>query len=386
MKNVISYGGQFIDQKDIKNVSKALKGKLISSGKSVEEFENKISKFLKVKNAITCNSGTSALHLAFLSAGIKKGDNIIMPAVNFVAAYNMCVRLNANIYLSDVDSKTGQMTPHLLLECIKKNNIKKIKAILTMYMGGFVENLPEFFKIKKKFNCLLIEDACHAFGAEYSFKKKMIKAGACKHSDISTFSLHPLKPITTGEGGIVTTNNQFFAKKIKSFRSHGIIRNPKFHWKYEVVNYGYNFRLSDVNSSLGISQLKKINSFIKQRKKIFENYKLKLNNYKNLINFPTYNKKNKPSYHLILININFKKLKTNKDIFLKYLLKNNIMSQFHYIPIYNFKIFKSKKVKLKNSEEYHSTTLSIPIYHSLKKKDQNLIISVIKNFFNDRKN
>ncbi len=382
----IPYGRQYIDKHDLLTVSKSLKQPLITTGSYVKSFEKKLSKYFKVNNALVCNSGTSALHLAFLASNIKKGDVVIMPAINFISAYSMCKFIGAKIYLSDVDSKTGQMTPKLLLECIKKNRIKKIKAFLTMYMGGFVENIVEFYEIKKKFNCLFIEDACHAFGASYSFKKKLIKVGACKHSDISTFSLHPLKPITTGEGGIVTTNNNLIAEKIRHFRSHGIIRHSKLHWKYNVSNYGFNYRLSDINSALGTSQLKKINSFLKKRKKIYEYYKTNLNKYKNLIYFPKYNKKNKPSYHLVLISINFKNLKKNKDVFLKYLYKNNIISQFHYIPIYNFKIFKSKKKKLKNAEEYHASTLSIPIYHSLKYKDQNLVINVIKKFFKYSKN
>ncbi len=194
-----------------------------------------------------------------------------------------------------------------------------------------------------------------------------------------------MKPITTGEGGIVTTNNEIIAEKIRNFRSHGIIRDPKSHWKYDILNYGYNYRLSDINSALGISQLKKINIFLKKRKKIYENYKSQLDKYKNIISFPEYNKKNKPTYHLVLININFKKSKTDKDMFLKYLNKKNIISQFHYIPIYKFKIFKPKNIKLKNSEEYYKSTLSIPIHHALERKKQSIVIKVIKNFFKDSK-
>ena len=234
MTTRIPYGKQHIDKSDLQMVSKSLKEPLITTGNFVKKFENNLSNFLKVKSAISCNSGTAALHLAFLASDLKKNDIVIMPAINFISAYSMCKQLGAKIYLADVDLETGQMTPKSLLECIKINKLKKIKIILTMYMGGFPENLIEFHKIKKKFNCLLIEDACHAFGSEYKFNKKLIKVGACKHSDISTFSLHPLKPITTAEGGIITTNNELMAKKIKNFRSHGIIRNNKFHWKYDI--------------------------------------------------------------------------------------------------------------------------------------------------------
>jgi len=381
----IPYGKQYIDKSDLQMVSKSLKEPLITTGNFVKKFENNLSNFLKVKNAISCNSGTAALHLAFLASDLKKNDIVIMPAINFISAYSMCKQIGAKIYLADVDLETGQMTPKSLLECIKINKLKKIKIILTMYMGGFPENLIEFHKIKKKFNCLLIEDACHAFGSEYKFNKKLIKVGACKHSDISTFSLHPLKPITTAEGGIITTNNELIAKKIKKLRSHGIIRNNKFHWKYDIFQSGYNYRLSDINSALGLSQLKKIKKFLKYRKKVYEYYKAELYKYKNIINFPKYDLKNKPSYHLVLINIDFRKLRSNKDLFLKYLYSKNIICQFHYIPIYKFALYKNKKIKLKSSEQYYNSTLSIPIFHKFDRKKQNKVIKNIKSFIINKK-
>ncbi len=384
MTTRIPYGKQHIDKSDLQMVSKSLKEPLITTGNFVKKFENNLSNFLKVKNAISCNSGTAALHLAFLASDLKKNDIVIMPAINFISAYSMCKQLGAKIYLADVDLETGQMTPKSLLECIKINKLKKIKIILTMYMGGFPENLIEFHKIKKKFNCLLIEDACHAFGSEYKFNKKLIKVGACKHSDISTFSLHPLKPITTAEGGIITTNNELMAKKIKNLRSHGIIRNNKFHWKYDIFQSGYNYRLSDINSALGLSQLKKIKKFLKFRKKVYEYYKAELHKYKNIINFPKYDLKNKPSYHLVLINIDFRKLRSNKDLFLKHLYSKNIICQFHYIPIYKFALYKNKKNKLKSSEKYYNSTLSIPIFHNFDRKKQNMVIKNIKNFINNK--
>ena len=180
-----------------------------------------------------------------------------MPAVNFIAAYSMASLLGAKIYLADVNPSTGQMTPKTLMECIKRFKLKKIKVILTMYMGGFPENILEFYKIKKKYKSILIEDACHAFGAQYSINNKNYKIGSCSHSDISTFSLHPLKPITTGEGGILSTNNKKFYNIAKTLRSHGIIKNKKKHWDYNVTNLGFNYRISDINCALGISQLKK---------------------------------------------------------------------------------------------------------------------------------
>ena len=378
----IPYGRQYIDSNDIRIVSKALKENLITTGRYVKKFENKISDFLKAKYTASCNSGTSALHLALMAINLKKDDAIIMPAINFIAVYNMARLMNAKIFLADVDPLTGQMTPETLLECIKNNKLKKIKAIVTMYLGGYPENVIEFYNIKKKFNCYLIEDSCHALGSRYLFNKKFLPIGSCEHSDISTFSLHPVKTITSGEGGLVTTNNKLFYNRIISLRSHGINKDKNFHWKYNLSESGFNYRLSDVNCALGVGQLKKINKFINFRRNVFNYYKNNLKKIK-AITLPSYNT-NEPSYHLFLISINFKKISSTKDKFLKFLKNNNILCQYHYIPIYKFKLF-NKKINLnsyKGAEFYYKNTISLPIFYNLKISFQKRVINKIKLFFN----
>jgi dTDP-4-amino-4,6-dideoxygalactose transaminase len=377
----IPYGRQYINSQDIKFVSKALKEDLITTGNYVKKFEKNISKFLKVKFATSCSSGTSAIHLAFMAIDLKKEDIVIMPAINFIAAYNMARLMNAKIFLADVDPLTGQMTPQTLLETIKRNKLKKIKAIITMYLGGYPENVVEFYNIKKKFNCYLIEDACHALGAKYFHNKKYLSIGCCKHSDISTFSLHPVKTITSGEGGLVTTNNKFFYRKILSLRSHGINKDKNFHWKYDLSRSGFNYRLSDINCALGIGQLKKIDKFINYRRKIFNNYNSGLNGISNYLTLPLENS-NKPSYHLFLISINFTEIGSTKDKLLKFLKKNNIFCQYHYIPIYKFKLFakKTNKSFYQGTEYYYKNSFSLPIYYNLKENMQKKIISKIRLF------
>jgi dTDP-4-amino-4,6-dideoxygalactose transaminase len=380
MKN-IPYGRQYIDSQDIRLVSKALKEDLITTGGYVKKFENKISKFLKAKYVASCNSGTSALHLAFMAINLKENDVVIMPAINFIAVYNMARLMNAKIYLADVDPLTGQMTPKALLECIKNNKLKRIKAIITMYLGGYPENVIEFYRIKKNFNCYLIEDACHALGSKYLSNKGFLPIGSCKHSDISTFSLHPVKTITSGEGGLVTTNNKVFYNRIVSLRSHGINKHKNFHWKYNLSKPGFNYRLSDMNCALGLGQLKKINKFINYRKKVFNIYKIGLRKIVNVMNFSSY-KKIKPSYHLFLASINFKRIKSSKDKLLKFLRKKNIICQYHYIPIYKFKLF-NQKINLnsyKGAEFYYKNTVSLPIFYNLNISFQKTIINKIKLF------
>ena len=380
MSKIIPYGRQFIDQSDINLVSTSLKQNLITTGRYVEMFENKISKFLKAKYVISCNSGTSALHLSFCAVNLKKNDVIIMPVVNFVAAYNMASNLGAKVYLTDIDPKTGQMTPKTLTECIKKFKLKKIKIILTMYMGGLPENNFEFYQIKKKYDSIIIEDACHAFGASYFFKNKKYYVGSCKHADISTFSLHPLKPITTGEGGILTTNNKKIYNIAKLLRSHGILKNKKKYWDYDVKKSGFNYRISDLNCALGISQLKKINLFLNKRKKVYNYYKDKLDGFKDIISFPKYSKLNRPTYHLVIINIKFRDL-SDKDNFIKHSLKKKIMLQFHYKPITSFSIYRGDKKKLTSSILYYKKSISIPIFHDISKKQIDYIVQTIKKYF-----
>ena len=201
----IPYGRQSISKSDLAEVSKALKNDKITTGKIVVQFEKKLKKYLNCKYVTTCNSGTSALFLALLSIEIKKDDVIIMPSINFIASYNVAKHLNAKVYLADVNKHTGQITPKSIQDICKKFKIKKIKAIIVMYNGGSPLYADEYIKFKKKYKSYIIEDACHAFGSYYIQKNKKIMIGSCKHCDISTFSLHPLKTITTGEGGIVTT-------------------------------------------------------------------------------------------------------------------------------------------------------------------------------------
>jgi|TARA_B100000787_G_scaffold170269_1_gene165466 UDP-4-amino-4,6-dideoxy-L-N-acetyl-beta-L-altrosamine transaminase len=376
----IPNGRQIIDKKDIVAVSQSLKRSLITTGELVKNFELKIKDLLKSKFTKVCSSGTAGLHLALLAINLKKNDVIIMPAINFIAVYNLSKVMGAKVILADVDKSTGQMTPQTLEDCIKRNNLKEIKAIITMYLGGHPENVVDFYKIKKKYKCYLIEDACHALGSQYIFKNKYYNIGSCKHSDISVFSLHPLKTITTGEGGIICTNNKNLDNKIEILRSHGIKKTKK-HWIYTVEDHGFNYRLSDINCALGISQIKKISFFIKKRNKIA---KLYLKNLKNNFLIPRYSPSNKSSYHLFIINLKEKNINLKNKI-IDDMAKSNINLHYHYIPIFKMKkIFDDKKFNEKHYSgtlHYFSTTISLPIYVNMSLNDQNLIVKKLNNFY-----
>ena len=376
----IPYGRQLINYKDKQLVLKSLSNDLITTGPYVEKFEKEIKKYLNCKYSYVCSSGTAAIHLAMLSVGLKEGDTILMPAVNFIASYNMAINMKLKVYLVDVDELTGQITPIKLLECIKKNNLKKINALILMYHGGYPENVNQFYEIKKFYNFFIIEDACHALGSKYKYKNKYFKVGSCRHADVSTFSLHPLKTITSGEGGIITTNKNFISQNIKLFRSHGIKRIKKKHWIYDIIRHGFNYRLSDINSALGFSQLKKINFFIKKRKNIYDKYLKEFENYNSKLLVPKYSIETRSSYHLFLLHFKFDEIKKTKDNFIKYLMKKKILVQQHYIPIYKFSVFNKKIKNFSGAEKYFNSSISIPVYVNLSSKNQNKVIKVIKNY------
>ncbi len=375
---LIPYGRQFIDNEDIKSVSSALKKDIITTGKLTSFFEKKINSYLNCNYSSTCNSGTSAIYLALLSINVKKNDIIIMPVINFVSSYNIARSLGAKIYLADVDINTGQMTPSNIIDCCNKFKIKKAKAIITMYNGGYPWNADQFKKLKKKLRCFIIEDSCHAFGAQYKYKNSFVKIGSCLHSDISTFSFHPLKTITTGEGGLVTTNSKYLDKRIKMFRSLGIKRSKDKHWDYDVIVNGFNFRMNDFQCALGLTQLSKIHKFLNRRKQIALKYEKKLKEIKS-ISIPDNSSTLKPSFHLYLVN--FKKTNfTKKEKLFRFMKKNGVMLQYHYIPLYKFQNFKGKYIS-KNAEIYYKTTFSLPIFYQLSNKNQNYIIKLLREFF-----
>jgi len=378
MKKLIPYGRQYIDKADIREVSIALSKDKITSGETTLKFEKKINEFLNCKYSITCNSGTSAIFIALHALNIKKNDKIIMPSINFISSYSVAKFLGAKVYLADVDRFTGQMRPEDVENCCKKFGIKNFNVLVVMYNGGYPQNAEKFKLLKNKYKCYIVEDACHALGSSYKFKKKYYKVGSCKHSDICTFSLHPLKTITTGEGGIVTTNNKFLSNKMKMIRSLGIKRSNNKHWEYDIILKGLNFRLTDFQSALGISQLKKINKFIKRRKEISLKYNIEIKKIKQISILDLVNNYHS-SYHLYIIHLN-EQNKNKKEKLIKFMLKNKIILQYHYIPIYKFKIFKDKYIN-KNAKIYYKDAISLPIYYTLTQTDQNLIIKLLKKFF-----
>ena len=266
--------------------------------------------------------------------------------------------------------------------CIKKYNLKKIHTIVTMHNGGIPSNMKSFLYLKKKYRFNIIEDACHALGGSYLSKKE--KVGNCKYSEITVFSFHPVKNITTGEGGMITTNNKKIYEKLILYRNHGMIRKKsnknKYVWNYKIITPGFNFRLNDLQSALGISQMKKLNLFIDKRKAIVKRYKKNLSSMNRYLSFFDDGQNTIPAYHLFIINLNLKRIHITRDQVIKKLFKFGILTQVHYIPIFLFPYYKKfyKAKNFKNAMSYYNSSLSIPIYFSLTFKEVDYISKKIK--------
>ncbi len=387
MRRFLPYSRHSISKEDIKNVIKVLKSDFLTQGTNIYNFEKKFANYLGVKYAIACATGTAALHLSCIALGINKKSSLATSSITFVASANCAEYLGAKVHLTDIDKRTYCMCPKSLEELLRK---KKIDVVVPVHLCGHSADMRRIYNLKKKFKFKIIEDSCHALGGNYY----NYKVGSCKYSDISTFSFHPVKPITTGEGGMITTNNKKIYEKLLVLRSHGIIKTQsKFknkknafdkkivnRWYYEMITLGYNYRLTDIQSALGLSQLKKLDQFTIKRNKIAARYN---KGFKNNVNIVTPKVKDDTyhAYHLYTILINFKKILTTRNKFMTELLKHKIGSQVLYIPIYKqpyyYKKFKFNKHNFKNSENYYNHALSIPMFPSLTIKEQKNIIYLI---------
>lgn len=357
---MIPYSRQSISQHDIKEVVKALKDDFLTGGKRVKEFEDELCKYLDVKYSVVLNSATSALHVAFMCANLQQNDEFITTPITFAATSNAGMMVGAKPIFCDI-KRNGNIDEKKIQSLINK----KTKAIVPVDFGGLPVNIDEILKIAKKHNLIVIDDASHALGSRY-------EDGTCvgTKADISIFSFHAIKPITTFEGGALVTNDKNIYKRALLLRSHHIEKRGLWDWSMDSI--GYNYRLSDVACSLGISQLKRLDQFIKQRDKIalFYDKTFKDNHFFTTIQIP---KNITSSRHLYPIFLKKKFLSKKKEIF-KALQKRGLGVQVHYKPLYKSKLYRSFIDKpLKISEHFYKSELSIPCHQKMNLKDAKFV-------------
>ena len=377
----INYSKQNINEDDIKSVIKVLKSNFLTQGPNIKIFEDKVKKMVRAKYAYAVNSATSGLHVACMSIGITKNDIVWTSPNSFVASSNCALYCGAKIDFVDIDLKTYNLCSKKLedkLKLTKKKNLPK--AIVLVHFAGYTKDLAKIKKLSIQYGFKIIEDSSHALGAKYNGGY----IGNCRFSDVCVFSFHPVKSITTGEGGMITTNSKKISSKLKLFRNHGINRDKRFlvdktkkinH--YEQVELGFNYRMNDLEAALGISQLNRLKKFINKRTKIAKFYDNELTNLP--IQKPIFTKNS--SWHLYVILLKNKNIRQKLFNFLK---RKDINCQIHYIPIHTHPFYKKigfKKNDFPNSVEYYEKCLSLPIFFDLKYSIQKKIIVLIRKFF-----
>jgi len=381
---MIPYSKQSINRDDARAIIKVIKSNFLTQGPKVKEFENKIKKFSGSKFAVATNSGSSALHVACLALGVKKGDIVWTVPNTFVASANCAINCGAKIDFVDIDKETFNISIEKLeLKLVKAKKRKKLPSvIIPVHLGGQPSEQEKIWKLSLRYNFKILEDASHSIGAKHLGEK----VGNCKWSDITVFSFHPVKIITTGEGGMALTNNRDFDKKMRIYRDNGIQRNTKkkksSSWYYAHIKTGFNYRMNDISAALGLSQLKKIKIFIKKRNEIATLYK------KLLVNIPVKPQKilstNYSSYHLFIIQFDLKKTKLSYDKIFNLFRSKNYFVNLHYMPLHLSPYFKKlgfQKNDFPESERYQDISLSIPIFYDLKKKSIFKIVNLIKYIF-----
>lgn len=383
---MIKYASQNIDKEDIKIVSKVLRGNFLTQGPEVKKFEKRLILKTNAKYAISVSSGTAALKIALRSLNLKSNEGVVVPAITFVATINATKDITKNIFISDIDKDTGCMSFEKFLQAVnhaKKKNIK-IKTLINVHYAGQGQDVLEIFNFCKKNRIKIIEDACHSLGSKYKIGSKIYSVGSCSHSDITTFSFHSIKNITTGEGGCILTNNKKIYQKSLLYRSHGIVK--KNFWIYNASVFSENYRLTDFQCALGTSQLRKLENYKKKKDKVYKYYKKKLEHYKIFMSTINKNSGWNVHWHLfpILLNKKFIKLKKKLFIFFK---ENNIQTQVHYIPIYKHSIYKNKFIQgfFNGSEEFYKRELSLPFHTKLTKLDIDYIFNILDKFLSKNK-
>lgn len=375
--NIIPYGKQTIDDDDINAVVEVLKSDFLTTGPKVKEFEKALCKYTQAKYCVAVSNATAALHLSSLVL-LKEGDKVITTPNSFLATSNSILYANAKPIFVDIQ-KNGNIDLDLCEEALEED--PSIKAIYAVHFSGNPVDQKKLKELKERFNIKILEDCAHSIGAKFD----SIKTGSCKNSDISVFSFHPVKQLTTGEGGVVLTNSKEIYEKILSLRNHGMKARPDIApWHYDMNELGYNYRLTDISCALGLSQLKKLDSFIEKRRDLAKRYDEIFKDINNIE--PLYEYTNNSSYHLYVVKIDFEKFKkTKKELFL-FLRNRNIFLQYHYIPINKQPYYEALGYGNENTpimDDYYEKAISLPIYPKLKFEELDYVIKSLKEYLLD---
>lgn len=380
MSNYIPYGKQNINQDDINAVIEVLKSDWLTQGPTIEKFEQTIANYCNVKYAVAVSSATAGLHIACLALGLGNDDLLWTSPITFVASANCGLYCGANIDFVDINSQTYNLSIEQLEIKLKKGLIPTI--VIPVHLAGQSCEMETIYNLSKIYNFKIIEDASHAIGGEY----KNQKIGCCQYSDLAIFSFHPVKIITTGEGGIVLTNNEELYQKLIRLRSHGITRNPNFmteeshgSWYYQQLELGYNYRITDLQAALGISQMQRLDKFVAKRRYLATRYNQLLQDLPIIL--PDQHPDTNSSWHLYIIRLKLKEIKKSHHQIFEELRQANIGVNLHYIPVHLQPYYQKLGFKygdFPNAENYYKEVISLPLYYDLTEENQDYVINTLK--------
>lgn len=393
---ILPYGRQAIDGEDIKAVTAVLRSDWLTTGPATHAFEAALAERNQVPHAVSCANGTAALHLACLALGLGPGHTVIVPAITFVATANAPRLVGAEVAFADVDPLTGLMGPDQFSEAIERvrTSGRHASAVFPVDLAGQCDDLQRIADIARSENMAIIEDSCHAIGAEYRRRDgHWHPIGASLDSDMTVFSFHPVKTIACGEGGAVLTQRADLDERLRLFRGHGIHRNAAAFvdadagfdhasvnpWYYEMVELGLNYRLSDVNCALGLSQLKKLDRFVSDRRALAERYDAKLTPYAPSIRPIARSTWCHPAWHLYSVLIDFEKLGKSRSQVVRELEEEGIRSQVHYIPVHRQPYYRMRygAQTLPGADAYYRQTLSLPLFVGMGVKDVDRVVGAL---------
>lgn len=378
---MIYYGKQFIDEQDINAVIEVLKSDFLTQGPVIENFEKAVAEYCGTKYAVAVTNATSALHIACLAVGLDRGDMLWTSPITFTASANCGRYCGADVDFVDIDDSTYNMSISALKEKLEKSKIKP-KVVVPVHLAGQSCEMQEIYDLSKQYGFTVIEDASHAIGADY----KDTKVGCCKYSDMTVFSFHPVKIITTGEGGMVLTNSEELYKKLTLYRSHCITRDENLMtkeadgpWYYQQIGLGLNYRMTELQAALGLSQLAKVDKFVARRRQLAERYNELLKDLP--LKLPYQNTDTDSSWHLYIVRVDFNKgKKTKKQIFAEMKAKG-VCLNLHYIPVHTQPYYQNlgfKNGDFPVSEKYYEEVFTLPLYYSLTDEQQEYVVSALK--------
>jgi UDP-4-amino-4,6-dideoxy-N-acetyl-beta-L-altrosamine transaminase len=394
--NVLPYGRHFIGDDDIESVARVLRGEFLTTGPAVPAFEEALAEATGSAHAVAVSSGAAALHLAARALGLGPGDTVIVPTNTFVATANAARHTGAEVIFADVDPDTGLMTTDQLKAAISELPPTGKRALFNVHFAGQCENLEAIARISREANLKIVDDACHAIGAEYRTSTgRWHKIGSCAHADLSIFSFHPVKTIAMGEGGAITLNDPALAARIRRDRTHGLEKDPallessfardvdgeKAPWAYELINPGYNYRASDIHCALGTSQLNKLSLFVRERRALAAAYEELLDPLWPIVRPLQRLTSVMPAWHLGVALIDFPRTGLTRRALMATLRDRGVGSQVHYIPVHRQPYFESRygAQDLPGAETYYNSCLTLPLFVGMTHDDVQFIVETLAN-------